>query len=91
MSNPSNIESIEKLSDTLSLTKYVETSGHKGYWLHDTTRGINLSMKAKTERDAFVEALTYYQKRLLEVEKNYKDMDDKVKNFVWQFIDKEEE
>jgi hypothetical protein len=82
MSQP---ESFIKLSETLGLSKYPDISGHKGYWLYDSTRGMNLSMRAKTERDAFVEALTYYQKRLSAVEQDYKDVKEKVEKFVNQF------
>jgi hypothetical protein len=80
-----------KLSDTLHLSKYPDTSGYKGYWLYDCTRGQNLSMRVETVEQALIEALTYYQKRLTEVEKNYKEIKLKVDAFVDQFIDKEED
>lgn len=32
-----------------------------GYYLYDNVAGINISMRAKTERDAFIEAIKYYQ------------------------------
>ena len=58
-----------KLSKTLTLCEYVSPrSGHFGFWLYDATRGMNLSMRAKSSTDAFVEALTYYQKRLARIE-----------------------
>lgn len=75
-----------QLTDTLSLTKCRD-----GWWLYDTTRGMNLSMRAKTEQDAFVEALTYYQRRLAEVEKSYNDLNKKVEAFVSQFVEEDEE
>ncbi len=52
-------------NDTITLSKVV---GKEEYWLYDTTRGMNLSMRAKTEQAAFIEALMYYQKRLSKVE-----------------------
>jgi hypothetical protein len=70
-----------KLTDTLSLTE-VGTGGNTGFWLYDRTRGMNLSMRAKSEQAAFVEALTYYQKRLQEVEKELKGIKSKVYNFI---------
>lgn len=73
-----------KLSDTLVLTLCGD-----GYWLYDDTRSMNLSMRAKTETDAFVEAITYYQRRLTEVETAYKSLDAKVTHFVDQFKEPE--
>ena len=71
-----------KLSNTLALTECTD-----GFWLYDKTRGMNLAMRAKTERAAFVEALEYYQDRLSTVEREYKIMRDKVFSFVEQFSD----
>lgn len=56
-----------------------------GFWLYDETRGMNLAMKQKSEREAFIEALEYYQERLKEVEGMYKTLDQKVQTFVSQF------
>jgi hypothetical protein len=78
--------SSEKLSDTLALTLCTD-----GYWLYDTTRSMNLSMRAKTERDALVEALTYYQRRLGEVEAEHTALDAKVTAFVDQFKEPEDD
>jgi hypothetical protein len=71
-----------KLSDTLTMSLC-----HDGYWLHDYTRRMNLSMRAKTEQDAFVEALTYYQKRLKDVENCYACLQTRVDEFVNQFVE----
>ena len=46
-----------KLSDTLTLIERKD-----GYWIHDKIQGINVALRAKTERDAFVMALSFYQK-----------------------------
>ena len=74
-----DIQSIE-LTDTLTLSECTD-----GYWLYDSTQSMNLSIRAKTPQDAFVEAITYYQKRLSKIEAEYKDMADKVDAFVSQF------
>lgn len=74
-----------KLSDTLTMSLCRD-----GYWLYDKTRGMNLSMRAKTSEDAFVEALTYYQKRLADVEKAYNCLQSRVDSFVNQFVDDSE-
>ena len=73
-------------NDTITLSKHIDKND---FWLYDYTRGMNLSMKAKTERDAFVEALTYYQKRLLKVETDFKVLNDKVSTFVSSVVDEE--
>lgn len=75
-----------KLSDNLTLSEC-----HDGWWLYDYTRGMNLSMRAKTPTDAFVEALTYYQRRLQEVEQGYTELQKKVDAFVSQFKEDEDE
>lgn len=80
-----------KRSETLTLCEYQNPkSGNFGFWLYDKTRGMNLAMRAKTERDAFVEALTYYQKRLGTVEAEYAILQEKVAIFVDQFAEPEE-
>ncbi len=77
--------SVSQLPETLSLAECSD-----GFWLYDETRGMNLSMRAKTERAAFVEALEYYQKRLGEVEQAHKKLTEQVNTFVSQFTDEED-
>jgi hypothetical protein len=72
-----------KLSDTLTISEFRD-----GFWLYDATRGMNLAW-AKTKDDAFVEALTYYQKRLKEVEQDHANLASKVNAFIGQFHDEE--
>lgn len=60
-----------------------------GYYLYDYVIGMNISMRAKTEQDAYIEAILYYQKRLQEVKSDYKTLNDKVESFISQF-DKDE-
>lgn len=76
--------SVKKLSGTLDLAEC-----HDGWWLYDHTRGMNLSMRAKTPEDAFVEALTYYQRRLSEVETELRGLKRKVDDFVSNFIEED--
>ena len=66
-----------KYDDTLSVTEC-----KSGFWLYDTTRGMNLSMRAESKDVAFFEALKYYQKRLLMVESELKELKEKVGDFV---------
>jgi len=70
--------------DTLSLHECKD-----GYFLYDYVIGMNISMRAKTEQDAYIEALLYYQKKLKEVKNDYKLLNDKVESFISQF-DKDE-
>lgn len=58
------------------------TQCRDGLWLWDETRQMNLSMRAATERDAFVNAIEYYQNRLLEVESAYRALSKQVDLFV---------
>lgn len=71
-----------KLSDTITLSEC-----NDGFWLHDATRGMNLSMRAKSATVAFTEALTYYQKRLTKIETDYTNLHLKVDLFVSQFVE----
>jgi len=61
-----------------------------GYWLYDYTRGMNLSVKAKTQEDAFVEALTYYQRRTKKVEDELKKLSQSVSVFINSVSDEDE-
>lgn len=81
----SKIISHVQLTETLVLTERPD-----GFWLYDKTRGMNLSMRAKTPQDALVKALNYYQHRLAEVEKKYYELEAKVNDFVGQFIKDED-
>lgn len=71
--------------DTISLTEC-----NDGYYLYDYVVGMNISMRAKTEQDACIEALLWYQKKLDVVKLDYKILNDKVQNFLSQF-DREED
>jgi hypothetical protein len=73
-------------TDTLSLSEC-----NDGFYLYDYVIQMNISMRAKTEQDAFIEALMYYQKSLQETKKNLKDIEDKVYNFIGKFDNENEE
>ncbi|EON7636975.1 hypothetical protein ABV23_RS00590 [Escherichia coli] len=83
---------MSKVIDYKVLTKSFSISQcTDGYWLYDETRGMNLAMREKTAEAAYVQALEYYQKRLKEVEEDYKSLKEKVDHFVGQFVDDDEE
>lgn len=60
------------------------------FWLYDYVRGYNLSMGAKSEQEAFIEALLNYQKRLKEVEIEFKTLKDKVDIFIEGIVELED-
>ncbi len=64
-------------NDTLSLHECVD-----GYFLYDYVLGMNISMRAKTEQDAYIESLLYYQKRLQKVKLEYEELNNKVEDFL---------
>lgn len=74
-----------KLTENISLSECKD-----GFWLYDYTRGMNLSMRAKTEREAFVEAITYYQKRLKEVETKRTNLFESIEAFINDVNDEED-
>lgn len=70
------------LSPTLAISEC-----HDGFWIYDTTQGMNLAMRAKTRDAAFVEVITYYQERLKEIESSYAGLTGSVRAFVAQLPD----
>jgi hypothetical protein len=72
--------STKHLTETLHLAER-----HDGWWLYDDTQGMNLGMRAKTSEEAFVEALSYYQRRLKKAEDELASITAKVDAFVGQF------
>lgn len=74
------------LTETLTISECTD-----GFWLYDKTRGMNLSMRAKTSQDAFVECITYYQNRLTKVESEHRELAVKVDAFVGQFVEEGDE
>lgn len=70
-------------TETLKMSKgLMEKGDNTGYWLYDETRGMNLGMRAHSERDAFIEALEYYQQRLRQVEMENKNMLSRIESFL---------
>ena len=71
-------------NETLSLHECAD-----GYYLYDYVMGMNIAMRAKTEQDAYIEALKYYQKKLNETLKKHETLNKKVQDFIGQFIEEE--
>jgi len=66
--------------DTLSLHEC-----NDGYYLYDYVIKMNIAMYAKTEQDAYIKALLYYQNRFKKLEKEYNTLNAKVEGFISQF------
>ena len=47
---------------------------HDGYWLYDENRGMNLSIRAESEKAALIEALEYYQGKVIYLEAENKHL-----------------
>lgn len=77
--------SVKNLSNTLKIVEY-----NDGFWLWDETQKMNLALRAKTDTEALVKAITYYQNRLCKIEQDYKNLSIKVDSFISQFVDEEE-
>lgn len=65
------------------------------YWLYDDVLGMNLAMKEETEKEALLEAISYYQSRLQEMQSSYFGLKSRVESFMtgegWKEIDQSEE
>ena len=72
-------------NETLSLTECLD-----GFWLYDYILGQNISMRAKDEQTAFVEALSFYQKRTQKREEELKELNNKVYSMLALFIEDKE-
>lgn len=73
-------------TDTFSLAECTD-----GFYLYDYVLGMNISMRAKTEQNAFIESLLYYQKKLQEVKRDYKELNEKVQDFVGKFCNEDQD
>lgn len=73
----------EKLNEFLTISECHPCGerGH-GYWLYDKIQGMNLAMAAPSEKYALVEAITYYQKKYIEIEKELEEIKEKVRSFI---------
>lgn len=67
-------------TDTLTLTECTD-----GYYLWDNIAGFNIAVHAKDEQQAFIEGLEYYQRYHTKLQKEYKELNNKVNSFLCQF------
>lgn len=76
--------------ETLSLVDCLSKRGYYRFLVYDTTRGMNIGHSDVSEIEAMFTALKYYQKRLLEVEGEFRALQNKVDKFLNEFNDEEE-
>ena len=89
MSKPPDV--VIQLSETLTLCEYQSPkNGSFGFWLYDETQGMNLAVRAKSEREAFVKALDFYQTYYKKEKEQHKALKAKVDSFLIQFVDIED-
>jgi hypothetical protein len=67
-------------TDRLILTECTD-----GYYLWDHVAGFNIAIHAKSEQQALIDGLNYYQSYHSKLKKEHKDLNDKVQNFLSQF------
>ena len=67
----------ERINETTELSECAD-----GFWLYDKRRGMNLGMRADSEKAALIEALEYYQERLPEVEAENKRLSGCIESFL---------
>lgn len=63
----------------------------EGFWLYDEIAGMNLAMRAPSEREALIEALTYYQKRVAALKNERDALLNKVNTLKEILIDDEDD
>lgn len=64
--------------ETLSLSD----RERQGFWLYDTTRKMNLAIRAKSKDEAFVEALLYYQRLVVQLTAGLSSAEEKVQKIL---------
>lgn len=74
-----------KLTETLSLSECTD-----GFWIYDKMQGINISMRAKDETAAFIEAIGYYQRRTHSLKGRVKHFEKSFENFLSELSDSDE-
>jgi len=73
-------------TETLVLTECSD-----GYYLWDKVAGFNIAIHAKSEQQALIDGLEYYQKYHSKLQKEYNELNNKVESFISQFDDEDDE
>jgi hypothetical protein len=73
---------MSKLIKSEDLGSLILSEYSDGFRLFDKERKMNISMRAKTERHALIDAITYYQKTYAEVQKENSRLHAAINDFV---------
>lgn len=66
-----------ELTDKLTLSECDD-----GFWLYDYDAEMNLSMRANSEREALLEAITYYKSKAKELKRILDKQDKAIEQFI---------
>lgn len=67
-------------TETLTLTECRD-----GYYLWDKVAGFNITIQAKSEQQALIEGIECYQRYYSKLQKEHKELSNKVDSFLCQF------
>ena len=73
-------------TETICLFERINDGEWNGFYLYDKNESMNIGFKCKTEHDAIIEALEYYQEQLAKTRNEYQELKRKVDDFVGQII-----
>ena len=72
----------EKLTPEITISEIFPGHPDSGFWLYDSDSGMNLAMRADSERQAVLAALTYWKSRFQQLERTHIDMVNDVNRFI---------
>jgi hypothetical protein len=72
----------KEYDNTLSVVDCITKREYYRFLVYDTTRGMNIGNSDESEIDALFNALKYYQNRLLHIEGELDNLQNKVNNFI---------
>ena len=81
----------EKLTPEITISEIFPGHPDSGFWLYDSDAGINLAMRADSERQSLLAALTYWKSRFQQLERVHSDMAKEVNRFITIFKPDEED
>lgn len=75
-------------NEVITLTKSPLTKGdNRGFWLYDKIFRVNIAMRANSEREAWIEALTYYQNSYRDIKSSHDGLVHRINTAVGQFVE----
>lgn len=80
---------VKEFDDTLNLVDCLSKRGYYRFLVYDTTRGMNIGHSDVSEIESLFVALKYYQGRLMQVEADFQNLQNKVDEFLNKFNNEE--